>query len=129
MEPIAPLWQRAAEFGLLAFLLVLVLTAVGFAAWKIGNRVADVLATTLTRQASAADRTADAVEKISTMTAVMASQAEAWDEKLAHLQRWSQRHTRVTKIMVDAMQEVVPIDKSKAHLLMQSARQQLDADE
>jgi regulatory protein YycI of two-component signal transduction system YycFG len=126
MEVITPIWQRAAEFGVLAFLLVLVLLATGFAAWKIGNRVADVLTDTLTRQAAATDRTADAVEKISTMTAVMATHAESWEEKLSAIHQQNHRQTKATKIMIEAMRDVIPVEKSRVLALLESARAQLE---
>lgn len=126
MDVAAPIWQRAAEFGLLAFLLVVVLLGVGFGAWKIGNRLADVLTTSLTRQADATDRTADAVEKISTMTAVIATQSEAWENRLTEIHRQNVRLTKATRIMIDALREVVPVDKSRAISLLEAARMQLE---
>jgi hypothetical protein len=126
MELVTPIWQRAAEFGLLSFLLVLVLSWVGFVAWKIGNRAADVLATSLTRQADATDRTADAVDKIATMTAVIATQSEAWENRLTEIHKQNVRLTKATRIMIDALREVVPVEKTRAISLLEAARMQLE---
>lgn len=133
MEAIAPVWQRAAEFGLLAFLLVLVMTGVGFAAWKIGNKVADATADSLKGQkeaamrvADATDRTADAVDKIAMTTQVMAAKTEAWEAAMKSIQSQISRQSRATRHVIDAVRELVPPDKANVNALLVQARMQLE---
>jgi hypothetical protein len=133
MDVVAPVWQRAAEFGLLAFLLVLVMSGVGFAAWKIGNKVADATAESLKGQkeaamrvADATDRTADAVDKIAGTTQVMAAKTEAWERSMQSIQSQVARQNRATRYVIDAVRELVPPDRPNVAAMLAQARSQLE---
>jgi uncharacterized iron-regulated membrane protein len=61
MDPtvVAPIWQKSAEFGVLAFLLVLILLGVAWVGYKLTTWAAD----SMVRQAEAGERTADGLQE------------------------------------------------------------------
>ncbi|MCA9184659.1 MAG: hypothetical protein R3E01_11610 [Pirellulaceae bacterium] len=121
------LWMKAAEFGLVGFLLVIVITGVGFALWKLGSRLVDATIQSMQRQNAAIERTSVAIEKISTMTAVIASQSEAVDGTLNKIASSTTRNARVMRIMLSALREITPQEKTRLQELIDEARRELDA--
>ena len=119
--------MKAAEFGLVGFLLVIVITDVGFALWKLGSRLVDATIQSMQRQNAAIERTSVAIEKISTMTAVIASQSEAVDGTLNKIASSTTRNARVMRIMLSALREITPQEKTRLQELIDEARRELDA--
>jgi methyl-accepting chemotaxis protein len=127
--------KQAAEFGVIPFLFTLLLMGVGFGVWKLSNKMADSMAeivkttnATSLRNSEAIERIGDAVEKISSMTSVLAVQANEWKTKLENLEKVTHRHTRATRIMIDALREVVPADRTRAIQLLEEAKRHLDVE-
>ena len=125
--------DKSAEFGLVAFLLVLTWVAIAMslawimrAAWTISNRMADSAKESRLQQAAALDRIADSTKQISTMTAVMATQTEQIEAKLEVIAKQNGKHARVARMLIDAIKEVVPVDKSRAVQIIEQARAILD---
>lgn len=96
-------WVKAAEFGVLAFLLVLVLTSVGFALWKLGSRLTEATADSLTRQAVSGEQTADAVTRIGELTAEIHVQNRQNAELLSEIRQYA----NITQTSVGSLEELV----------------------
>lgn len=133
MEALAPVWQRAAEFGVTAFLLVVVLIGCGYGLWKVGNRLVDATSETLRRQAEAADKTANAVEKIGDLAAAIHVQneraAEAFqrhDQALHSVHSHVIRQHRVLSSVISAVHELTPEQAQRVKGYLDEARRALD---
>ncbi|MEZ6099360.1 MAG: hypothetical protein R3E01_36670 [Pirellulaceae bacterium] len=120
------LWMKAAEFGLVGFLLVIVITGVGFALWKLGSRLVDATIQSMQRQNAAIERTSVAIEKISTMTAVIASQSEVVDANLKKIAAETHKATTAMRIMIEAMKEIAPLDRHRIREYLENARREID---
>jgi hypothetical protein len=125
--------NKSAEFGLVAFLLVLTWAALAIglwwimrAGWSIANRLADNANAVRLQQAAALDRIAESTVKISTMTAVMATQTEGIEAKLEIICRQNGKHARVARMIIDALKQVVPVEKANVAKLLDDARAQLE---
>ena len=118
-------WEKAAEFGVLAFLLVLVLVAVGYALWKLGTRLTEATADSLRRQAEAGERTADAVTKIGDLTAAIHIQNQQCSLALGELSGQIRTTARAMSHIVDAVHELTPEQETRVKQYLLRARELL----
>lgn len=118
-------WQTAAEFGVLAFLLVLVLMGVGFALWKLGTKLTEATADSLRRQADSGEQTADAVMKIGDLTAAIHIQNEQCALTLVELSGQIRTTARAMSHIVDAVHELTPEQENRVKQYLLRARELL----
>ncbi len=118
-------WQKAAEFGVLAFVLVFILTGVGITIWKLGLTLTEATADSLRRQADAGERTAEAVMKIGDLTAAIHIQNEQTAIALADMAGHIRNTARAMQHVVDAVDELTPKQQVRVRAYLEKARDQL----
>lgn len=135
METLAPIYQRAAEFGVTAFLLVVVLTGTGYALYKVGNKLVDVTAESFRRQADATEKTADAVTKIGDLVAAIHVQNEhaaavmsAHAASLGQVHGHVSRHTKAIVRMLSVVCELAHEQPERVRHSLEEARRLLDGE-
>lgn len=129
----AALWQKAAEFGLTSFLLVLTLVGGGLALWKVGNKLVEATSDSLKRQAEAADKTAMAVQKIGDLAASIHVHAEATEKQLSQacdslceVKDNVRQHSNVFKHLIHAATGLTPEQNERVRNYLEDARRALD---
>ncbi len=119
-------WQKAAEFGVLAFVLIFILTGVGLAIWKLGSKLTDATSDSLRRQADAGEKTADAVIKIGDLTAAIQIQTEHTSLAMAELAGHVRNTAIAMRHIVSAVSELTPEQQVRVREYLSKARQQLE---
>jgi len=109
MDP-TPVIQRAAEFGVVAFLFVIVLIGGGVMLYRVANRLTDAATEYMRRIADAGEKTASAVERQGDLTAKLEQAAIESRLNIAGLSTKVGATTRAMRHITDALVELAPAD-------------------
>lgn len=120
-------WTRVAEFGVLGFLLVLVLVAVAYLAYHLGGKLVAATADSLDRQAQAADRASQAVAAMSTSMVGVEQLQQEHGKKLDAVVDTQTHQTRALRHIVAAATELSDTTNTRAIEALADARRALEA--
>lgn len=126
--------QSSREFGVLSFLLTLVLVGVGIALWRLGGKLVDGTVASMQSLAESSRETGSAVKKISELAEAIEHQGDQSAQQILLLTKHLDRNNRALKHVVAAATEALPrgeftedqADRVKSAL--EAARRLLDAE-
>lgn len=129
-EGAEPLWRQAAEFGVLAFLLVVfggaVLGSLAFILWRLGNRLLDMIQENLTSQAAATSRAADAAVATGLAMTRIADATEEAHQKMDAMHTQNSKSQKASRLMLRAIERAVPGDDTEIQTLLAAASKELE---